>query len=132
MDTPTRPPRTPLRDVTDLTDARTRSSGFGSAPGSSSGWLSSSDSIDHGRFAPGVILDSRYRILSLIGRGLSSREAAEALGLSVKTVETHRQSLKRKLNLATNAQLLQYAINWYASRSKPPAAASPEPDPAGS
>ena len=48
--------------------------------------------------------------------------------MSVKTVETHRQSLKRKLNLATNAQLLQYAINWYASRSTPPAA-SAEPDP---
>jgi DNA-binding CsgD family transcriptional regulator len=38
----------------------------------------------------------------------------------VKTVETHRQSLKRKLNLATNAQLLQYAINWYGNRSTPP------------
>jgi DNA-binding NarL/FixJ family response regulator len=72
------------------------------------------------------------QVLSLIGRGLSSREAAEALGLSVKTVETHRQSLKRKLNLATNAQLLQYAINWYASRSTPPAStAAGEPDPIG-
>jgi DNA-binding NarL/FixJ family response regulator len=60
------------------------------------------------------------QILGLIGRGQSSREAADRLGLSVKTVETHRQSLKRKLNLATNAQLLQYAINWYATRSKPP------------
>jgi DNA-binding NarL/FixJ family response regulator len=71
------------------------------------------------------------QVLSLIGRGLSSREAAEALGLSVKTVETHRQSLKRKLNLATNAQLLQYAINWYASRSTPlaSAAAREPPDP---
>jgi DNA-binding NarL/FixJ family response regulator len=70
------------------------------------------------------------QVLSLIGRGLSSREAAEALGLSVKTVETHRQSLKRKLNLATNAQLLQYAINWYASRSTPPASEQPT-DPSG-
>ena len=61
------------------------------------------------------------QVLSLIGRGMSSREAADSLGLSVKTVETHRQSLKRKLNLATNAQLLQYAINWYASRSTPSA-----------
>lgn len=60
------------------------------------------------------------QILGLIGRGQSSREAAEGLGLSVKTVETHRQSLKRKLNLATNAQLLQYAINWYANRDKSP------------
>lgn len=63
------------------------------------------------------------QVLSLIGRGLSSREAADGLGLSVKTVETHRQSLKRKLNLATNAQLVQYAINWYTSRSQPPAPA---------
>jgi DNA-binding NarL/FixJ family response regulator len=77
------------------------------------------------------------QVLSFIGRGLSSREAAEALGLSVKTVETHRQSLKRKLNLVSNAQLLQYAINWYSSRSKPAALAEPvngadpvEPDPA--
>lgn len=61
------------------------------------------------------------QVLSLIGRGQSSREAADGLGLSVKTVETHRQSLKRKLNLATNAQLLQFAINWYANRDKPAA-----------
>ena len=60
------------------------------------------------------------QVLSLIGRGQSSREAADSLGLSVKTVETHRQSLKRKLNLLTNAQLLQYAINWYSSGSNRP------------
>lgn len=34
-----------------------------------SGWLSSSDSISHGRFPPGTILDSRYRIIGLLGRG---------------------------------------------------------------
>jgi DNA-binding NarL/FixJ family response regulator len=58
------------------------------------------------------------QVMNLIGRGQSSREAADALGLSVKTVETHRQSLKRKLNLATNAQLVQYAVDWYSRRSK--------------
>ena len=66
----------------------------------------------------GRLSNRELQVLNLIGRGQSSREAAEALGLSVKTVETHRQSLKRKLNLATNAQLVQYAINWYTSRSK--------------
>ena len=35
----------------------------------SSGWLSSSDSINHGRFAPGAILSERYRIIGLLGRG---------------------------------------------------------------
>lgn len=62
------------------------------------------------------------QVLSLIGRGQSSRIAAQALGLSVKTVETHRQALKRKLNLATNGQLLQFAINWFTQRSRSPAA----------
>src|SRR5688572_12936998 len=36
---------------------------------SSSGWLSSSGSIDHGRFAPGTLLGGRYRIIERRGRG---------------------------------------------------------------
>jgi len=76
---------------------------------------SRSDPIDR-------LSNRELQVLNLIGRGQSSREAADALGLSVKTVETHRQSLKRKLNLMTNAQLVQYAINWYTSRSKPESA----------
>src|SRR5579864_2820125 len=36
---------------------------------SGSGWLTSSGSIDHGRFAPGAVLDGRYRIVGLLGRG---------------------------------------------------------------
>ena len=39
------------------------------APKSDSGWLSSSDSISHGRFAPGALLDGRYRIIGLLGKG---------------------------------------------------------------
>ena len=35
----------------------------------SSGWLTSSDSISHGRFGPGTLLDGRYRIIGLLGRG---------------------------------------------------------------
>src|SRR5436190_21401576 len=33
------------------------------------GWLSSSGSVDHGRFEPGLVLDGRYRVLGLLGRG---------------------------------------------------------------
>jgi serine/threonine-protein kinase len=36
---------------------------------SASGWLSSSDAISHGRFAPGEVLDRRYRIVGLLGKG---------------------------------------------------------------
>ena len=40
-----------------------------SAGASTSGWLHSSGSVDHGRFAPGTLLDNRYRVLGLLGRG---------------------------------------------------------------
>lgn len=56
------------------------------------------------------------QILQMIGRGLSTREAAVALNLSIKTVESHRQRIKRKLSLATGSQLVQYAVNWFSGR----------------
>ncbi len=68
----------------------------------------------------GRLSNRELQILSLIGRGMSSRQAADSLSVSVKTVESHRQSLKRKLNLATNAQLLQYSAQWFAGRSDRP------------
>jgi predicted Ser/Thr protein kinase len=51
-------------DVTRLSPSPTPS---GST--SPSGWLTSSGSIDHGRFAIGTVLDNRYRVLGLLGRG---------------------------------------------------------------
>jgi DNA-binding NarL/FixJ family response regulator len=53
------------------------------------------------------------QVISLIGLGLGTREIAERLSLSIKTVETHRLTIKRKLSLDTNAQLVQYAIKWH-------------------
>ena len=52
------------------------------------------------------------QILRMIGRGMSSREVAVTLVLSVKTIEAHRQRIKRKLGLKTGAQLVQFAANW--------------------
>jgi hypothetical protein len=40
-----------------------------SRPSSSTGWLSSSGAIDHGRFEPGALLGGRYRIIERLGRG---------------------------------------------------------------
>jgi DNA-binding NarL/FixJ family response regulator len=53
------------------------------------------------------------QVISLIGLGLGTREIADRLSLSIKTVETHRLTIKRKLSLDTNAQLVQYAIKWH-------------------
>ena len=56
------------------------------------------------------------QILNMIGRGMSSREIAQEFTLSVKTIESHRQTIKHKLGLATNSQLLQYAMKWFSRR----------------
>ncbi|WAC75475.1 response regulator transcription factor [Roseateles sp. SL47] len=49
-------------------------------------------------------------ILTALGRGESSKQIAKALDLSVRTVETHRQNIKRKLELEGQADLIRYAV----------------------
>jgi DNA-binding NarL/FixJ family response regulator len=56
------------------------------------------------------------QILHLIGKGMSTRETANSLTLSIKTVESHRQRIKTKLNLHTGTQLVQFAINWFTGQ----------------
>jgi DNA-binding NarL/FixJ family response regulator len=55
------------------------------------------------------------QVISLIGRGVGTRRIAHVLSVSVKTIETHRLSIKRKLVLDTNAQLVQYGIKWHGA-----------------
>ncbi len=56
--------------------------------------------------------DRELQVFEFIGRGLGTREIAERLHLSVKTIESHRENIKRKLDLASAVELLQYAIQW--------------------
>jgi two-component system response regulator NreC len=56
-------------------------------------------------------LSSREReVLQLIAEGKTSREIAEILNLSVKTVQSHRTSLMQKLDLHDRGELIKYAI----------------------
>ncbi len=56
-------------------------------------------------------LTSRERdVLQLLAEGKSNKEAAAILGLSVKTVKTHRAATMRKLKLTRASQLIRYAI----------------------
>ena len=56
--------------------------------------------------------DRELEVLRLIGEGKSSREIAEALHLSVKTVESHRLHVKEKLKLDTSSALIRFAAEW--------------------
>jgi DNA-binding NarL/FixJ family response regulator len=56
-------------------------------------------------------LSPRERVIvQLIAEGHSNRDMSEALGLSLKTIESHRASLMRKLNLKSTAAIVRYAI----------------------
>ena len=57
-----------------------------------------------------VLSDREREILAFLGQGQSSKHIANVLNLSVRTVETHRQSIRRKLNLAGQAELIKYAV----------------------
>jgi len=62
--------------------------------------------------------DRELEVFRLIGQGYGTRQIAEKLHLSVKTIETYRAHIKEKLNLADAAELLQYAIQWVSSQGK--------------
>lgn len=61
---------------------------------------------------PTVLSDRELQVVELIGRGLGSKEIADRLCLSVKTIETHRQNIKKRLQLDSGSQLIRYAVNW--------------------
>lgn len=67
-------------------------------------------SVEH---SPVEELSNReLQVLELIGQGLSTRKIAEQLHLSTKTIDTYRQNIKRKLNLADAAEVNHYAAQW--------------------
>jgi DNA-binding NarL/FixJ family response regulator len=62
-------------------------------------------------------------ILACLARGRSSKQIAQELDLSVRTVESHRQNIKRKLNLDGQAELIKYAVEHCSDHGVTPPAA---------
>lgn len=63
------------------------------------------------------LTQSEKRILRLIGQGKSSKEIAEELFISIKTVENHRSNICKKLNITGNSALLKYALKLTSTLS---------------
>jgi DNA-binding NarL/FixJ family response regulator len=56
--------------------------------------------------------DRELEVFEMIGQGLSTKQIAKRLHLSHKTVETHREKIKAKLNLSNSAELSRRATQW--------------------
>jgi len=57
-------------------------------------------------------------VFNMIGRGIGTREIAEKLCLSIKTIETYRAHIKEKLDIKDASALLTRAVQWVNSQSK--------------
>ena len=63
-----------------------------------------------------LLTDREFEIFELIGKGHEVREISEALGVSPKTVETHRTNIKEKLKLKNARQVARRAVQWLGQR----------------
>jgi DNA-binding NarL/FixJ family response regulator len=59
-----------------------------------------------------VLTDRELDVFRLIGEGQSTREIAQQLHLSVKTIESYREHIKQKLTLESGAELVRHATLW--------------------
>lgn len=64
------------------------------------------------------LTDRELEVFSLLGQGKATRQIAEQLCLSVKTIETYRSRIKEKLNLSSGSELLRCAFQWVSKQDK--------------
>ena len=63
------------------------------------------------------LTDRELVVFELIGKGLGPTQIAQSIHISVKTVETHREKIKRKLLLASGSELTRRAMQWVTERT---------------
>jgi DNA-binding NarL/FixJ family response regulator len=64
-----------------------------------------------------LLSDRELEVFTLFGRGHSPRQVAVLLGLSVKTVDAHRQKIKTKLNLNSYLEVTHSAVEWLKTKA---------------
>jgi two-component system, NarL family, response regulator FusR len=60
--------------------------------------------------------EREFEVLHLIGLGFGTRDIAEKLSRSVKTIEAHQANIKKKLNIRSGKELMRFAIQWIESQ----------------
>lgn len=64
-----------------------------------------------------TLSDREMEVFQLLGEGFGTRQIAEKLGLSVKTIDSYREHLKLKLQLESGTELVRHAIQWMKSEA---------------
>jgi DNA-binding NarL/FixJ family response regulator len=64
----------------------------------------------------GTLSNRELEVFDMIGQGMSTKQIASKLHLSHKTIETHREKIKTKLNLSNANELSHRAVQWVLER----------------
>lgn len=79
--------------------------------------------LDHFSGRPGEssspverLTDREFEVFQLIGQGLGTKQIADKLRVSAKTIEVHRVNVKQKLNVGTAPELIRFAVRWMESQ----------------
>jgi DNA-binding NarL/FixJ family response regulator len=56
--------------------------------------------------------DRELEVLTMLGKGHSTKSIAQSLNLSIKTIETHRAHIKEKLGFADSNEMARFAVDW--------------------
>jgi DNA-binding NarL/FixJ family response regulator len=59
-----------------------------------------------------TLSNRELEVFQFIGQGMTTKQIAQKLELSPKTIETHREKIKSKLNLANSIELSRHAVRW--------------------
>ena len=73
--------------------------------------LIAAEAEERSRAEEDPLSDREREVLRLLALGHTNQEIAEALFLSVRTVETHRAHIMQKLRISTRAELVRYALS---------------------
>ncbi|MCX5806327.1 MAG: response regulator transcription factor [Proteobacteria bacterium] len=63
-----------------------------------------------------ILSDRELEVFQLIGQGVGTRQIADNLHVSIKTVESYRANIKEKLKLKNATELMKHAVHWVESR----------------
>ena len=63
------------------------------------------------------LTNRELEVFEMLGKGMTTKQIAGELGLSCKTVETHREKIKTRLNICNATQLTQRAVQWVLERT---------------
>ena len=74
--------------------------------------VASGKGLDHMMFPMESLSNREFEVFRMMGQGMGSRQIAETLHLSIKTIETYREHIKEKIGVKSASELVQHAVQW--------------------